>query len=67
MPKQAQVKVQDISTDERGIPTAQNGEERIITYTSFKYCNADPENLKYKLLHEVDEHGMEIPGNPNLR
>lgn len=66
MPRQIEVLVEDISKDEQGHPTELTGTTRILTYKSFNYLNANPENPRYKLLYEVDEKGKEVPGSPNL-
>jgi hypothetical protein len=66
MPKQVEVLVKDISYDDMGRPTELHGTERVLTYKSFLYLNANPENPRYELIGEVDEKGNLVPGNPNL-
>lgn len=66
MPKQIEVLARDISRDEMGRPTELYGTERILTYKSFLFLNNNPEALRYELIHEIDENGKEVPGNPNL-
>lgn len=66
MPKQIEVQVKDISRDDNGQPTELFGTVRILTYKSFIYLNANPENPRYELIGEVDEKGNLVPGNPNL-
>jgi hypothetical protein len=71
MAKQVDVYVEDISTDEHGRPTELTGTNRILTYKSFLYLNANPDNLRYKLIGEVASVDSEgnvklAPGNPNL-
>lgn len=66
MPKQIEVLAEDISRDEMGRPTELYGTTRILTYKSFLFLNANPDNLRYKILYQVDENGNEVPGSPNL-
>lgn len=66
MPKQIEVRVKDISRDDNGQPTELYGTVRELTYKSFLMLNANPENLRYELIGEVDEKGNLVPGNPNL-
>jgi hypothetical protein len=66
MPKQVEVLVKDISTDEFGRPTELTGTTRILTYKSFNYLNANPDNPRYELIGEVDDKGKLVPGSPNL-
>lgn len=71
MPKQVEVQVEDISTDEHGRPTELTGTTRILTYKSFLYLNANPDDQRYKLLGEVESIDAKgnvklAPGNPNL-
>lgn len=66
MPKQTEVLARDISKDDQGQKTELYGTERILTYKSFLYLNANPENLRYELIGEVDDKGQLVPGNPNL-
>lgn len=66
MAKQVEVLAEDISTDEHGRPTELTGTRRILTYKSFNYLNSNPDDLRYKLIGEVDEKGNLVPGNPNL-
>lgn len=71
MPKQVEVQVEDISTDEHGRPTELTGTTRILTYKSFLYLNANPDDQRYKLIGEVESIDAKgnvklAPGNPNL-
>lgn len=71
MAKQVDVQVEDISTDEHGRPTELHGTTRILTYKSFLYLNANPENPRYKLIGEVESVDAKgnvklAAGNPNL-
>jgi len=76
MPKQVEVLVKDISKDDNGHPTELHGTKRVLTYKSFLYLNANPENLRYEHIGELssityDNDGsikdyQLNPGNPNL-
>ncbi len=70
MPKQVDVLVKDISTDENGRPTRTNGEEKVLPYNSVKILN-DPDSPRYQIVGEVesvDKDGNVTlrAGNPNL-
>lgn len=66
MAKNVDVLVEDISTDEYGRPTELNGTRRTLSYKSFLYLNANPDDQRYKLIGEVDAQGNLVPGSPNL-
>lgn len=55
------VRVRNKSKDENGQPTLLYGTESIITYKAFRYVSEN-----HELICQVDEHGNEVPGNPNL-
>lgn len=64
MPKQVDVHVRDISTDERGRPTETHGQELVLSYNSFKILN-DPESPRFEIIGEVES--VDKDGNVTLR
>jgi hypothetical protein len=71
MAKNVDVLVEDISTDEYGRPTELTGTRRTLTYKSFLYLNANPDDKRYKLIGEIKSIDAKgnitlAEGNPNL-